>query len=268
MTEQPLPPYGPPPYGPPGGPSVGGTRYGRPYGPGYGYGSPPPETEPESVSPQAFARLQSAKVLRDLFVVLVGVALVVLAFIGPGTVQVWVTAVLFIVIFLVAAARHAVAERYVPPWPRGVRLALSVIGLLAGGFFIAYAIGHFGGQTATAATSHCTYMPASDNRGTYYACSAEVTWPDGTTSMVTVEQNNRFPQTQTFVKPKGGLAGLIAPGAKEPWTTLVTFAVIGALAMLQAVFSLIVLAVIRPRRAGPPTGGPAAGDLPPGMLPS
>lgn len=205
--------------------------------------------------------------VRDLLVVLVGLGLVVVAIIGPGTKPVWIIAILLIVVFAFATVMHGRWNRYVDTRSRLKRLVFSLLGLVFGGYVVLYGIGlsGLGGEIASGTTDNCTYVPGQhtgrSSVSAHYACDVWVTWPDGGNDVLRITQDNGVPQLATVVKPPGMLHSMVGMGPREPWTNATAYAAVGILGFGQGVLSLVILAVgaRRDRRA--------ASDLPPGMLP-
>jgi hypothetical protein len=215
------------------------------------------------------ARIKTIRLIRAAFFAVVGVGLVAAVIRWPhGTVETTEIGVLAAITLGITAVLVAVARKGKPPLLPKVVLPLSVFGMMVGLLLAWEGIGHLYSQTATATAGNCAYVPAfssynhSSHHTTYtpphYSCSAAVTWPDGTSSTFTVQQNNSAPQVHTFVREFGVLQSEVTMS----WSEALAYTAIAALLMCQGLSAAAIFAVTRWRPKHP------SGGLPPGMLPT
>jgi hypothetical protein len=206
------------------------------------------------VDPAVLRRVRRFRVTRDLVVVAVGIALLVIGIVAGGSGTVWGVSIAMIVGFSAAAWFHARLRSSDRALSRRTHAIVAAIGLALGGYVVATGISAYGGigQNATGVADYCVYVPQQRHRTgntdqstpAHNSCSVNATWPDGSTSLVNVDlPTDRTDGTTVAVhRPPAALAWLIPSGTQAPATEALALVAAGGLVVLQALAGLTLLA--------------------------
>lgn len=152
-------------------------------------------------------------------------------------------------------------------WSAGKRLVFSIIALAAGLYFFAQAAPSLNliGMHTSATITDCQTQNVI-HHGPETTCYATVHWPDGTTSHRQATGGYPVGSTHTFVKPPAYAQLLADQGIAQHWPDAVSFAGISTAVVLQATWSLLLLA-FNVFHGSPTKRRRIAAALPPGQLP-
>lgn len=240
--------------------------------------------EPSRYSPGFLRLITITRVTRDLIIVVIGITLVVIAFVAPAPAgdlnrEAWIIGLLMAITFAIGALWH-LANPFDRRWPRWVRFLVSLGGIGLGWLLLSYALGGSGvfGERANATLTNCEpvsqyvvfhthtrlFGGTNSYRITVLGCDAPVRWPDGSQEVLGLT-GRPAGTVATFVKPGKPFEWNVDEGPAYPWPEALAAGTAGGLMILQAVYSIIVLIVggllhsLTIRRSDT--------NLPPGRLP-
>lgn len=151
----------------------------------------------------------------------------------------WIIGIILVVVSFVAFALHG--SPFDRKWRLSTRFLLSVIGLVVGAYFLASSLSLVGlvGQRAVGTYTDCQALSENGPQG---SCYADVRWPDGTSDHLVINSYHPNGSTATFVKPPAALSAFVKADAQWTWPDAIAFFGISTALILQALYSLGVLA--------------------------
>ena len=198
--------------------------------------------KPFAYSPSTLRVIKISRMTRDAIGLVFGFVLIVYSIIWCFTTSwsyAWIIGIILVGMSFAAMAVHSTPfER---DWKGSTRFLLSLLGLILGVYFLANSLVLVGlvGEKAVATIDDC-HTATHNGHGT--VCYAQVHWPDGTTSESLFNGYAKVGSSATFIKPPAIVSVLVNDEPQWTWPDALAFFGIAVAAILQALYSLGVLA--------------------------